>query len=106
MGVIDGLRFAIQRSRGSTGRCAHTEMIRDVEPSGDACEACLQLGDRWVHLRACVTCGLVGCCNSSKNRHAGRHSSSAGHPIARSIEPGEDWLWCFVDATTVEAPAG
>ena len=106
MGVIDGLRFAIQRSRGRTGRCAHTEMIRDVEPSGDSCEACLQLGDRWVHLRACVTCGLVGCCNSSKNKHAGRHSSSAGHPIARSIEPGEDWLWCFVDATTVEAPAG
>lgn len=104
MGVIDRVRFAIQRSRGTTGRCAHAEMITDVEPSGDSCEACLRLGDAWVHLRACMTCGLVGCCDSSKNKHAGTHASSAAHPIARSIEPGEDWLWCYVDQSMVEAP--
>ncbi|MFI5392457.1 MAG: UBP-type zinc finger domain-containing protein [Myxococcota bacterium] len=79
-------------------------MVRDVEPAGSTCVACIELGDTWVHLRSCMTCGLVGCCDSSKNRHASRHAAHADHPIARSLEPGEDWWWCFIDATMVEQP--
>ena len=62
------------------------------------CETCVSIGEReWVHLRMCLTCGLVGCCDSSPNRHASRHAREDRHPIARSAEPGEDWSWCYVD---------
>ena len=77
--------------------CSHTDQIKDVAPKSQGCEECLKLGDRWVHLRMCLTCGQVGCCDSSKNRHATRHFQSVGHPVMRSIEPGEDWRWCFID---------
>jgi CPA2 family monovalent cation:H+ antiporter-2 len=76
--------------------CGHYDAIRPVLPSAPGCEECLQLGDEWVHLRVCVTCGHVGCCDDSPNRHARAHSSPA-HPIMRSIEPEETWGWCFVD---------
>lgn len=105
MGLIDNLRFAIQRSRDSAGACAHTGVIRDVEPSSDVCDRCVELGDTWVHLRSCMSCGAVGCCNSSKNKHASAHAARVRHPIARSLEPGEDWMWCFVDQTIVERPS-
>lgn len=78
-------------------QCAHLDSIRDVSPNTAGCEECLKLGDRWVHLRLCMTCGHVGCCDSSKNKHATRHFQATRHPIARSIEPGEDWYWCYVD---------
>jgi uncharacterized UBP type Zn finger protein len=61
------------------------------------CEECLKTGDHWRHLRMCMTCGQIGCCDSSPNRHASRHARSAGHPIVRSVEPDEDWSWCYVD---------
>jgi hypothetical protein len=61
------------------------------------CEDCLATGGRWVHLRMCLSCGKVGCCDSSPNRHASRHALEDDHPIARSAEPGEDWAWCYVD---------
>jgi tellurite resistance protein TerC len=77
--------------------CSHTDQIKDVAPKSQGCEECLKLGDPWVHLRMCLTCGQVGCCDSSKNRHATRHFQSVGHPVMRSIEPGEDWRWCFID---------
>ena len=77
--------------------CTHLDQINDVEPSAEGCEECLQMGDTWVHLRECLTCGHVGCCNSSKNKHATMHAHTEGHPIVRSFEPGEDWRWCFVD---------
>jgi CPA2 family monovalent cation:H+ antiporter-2 len=77
--------------------CAHGDMIQDVPLAGDECPECVALGDRWVHLRVCMTCGVVGCCDSSKNRHAHRHADAAGHPIIRSLQPGESWMWCFVD---------
>lgn len=77
--------------------CTHTEMIRDVEASRMGCEACARTGGRWVHLRLCLTCGHVGCCDSSPGRHARAHFHASGHPIIRSAEPGERWRWCYVD---------
>ena len=77
--------------------CAHRDQIKDVKPSAAGCEECLKLGDRWVNLRMCLTCGHVGCCDSSKNKHATRHFRATGHPIMQSIEPGESRMWCYVD---------
>ena len=84
--------------------CTHRDQIRDVDPSTvDGCEDCLKTGDRWVHLRLCLTCGHVGCCDSSPNRHATKHAGAAGHPIVQSFEPGETWrwCWCYVDEVMV-----
>ncbi len=77
--------------------CSHVDSIGDVEPSGDGCVECLEAGSPWVHLRRCVSCGHVGCCDSSPNRHATAHSASSRHPLVQSFEPGEDWYWCYVD---------
>jgi uncharacterized UBP type Zn finger protein len=79
--------------------CSHLDQVVFLEPQGPivGCEECLKTGDRWVHLRLCQTCGKIGCCDSSPNRHASHHAHEAGHPIARSVEPGEDWSWCYVD---------
>jgi uncharacterized UBP type Zn finger protein len=79
--------------------CGHMSQIRDVQPSARGCEDCLKIGDRWVHLRLCLTCGHVGCCDSSKNKHASAHFKDVKHPIVQSFEPGEDWRWCYVDET-------
>jgi uncharacterized UBP type Zn finger protein len=83
------------------GACEHQSQIRDVEPRSGGCEECLKQGDRWVHLRVCLTCGHVGCCDSSKNKHATAHFHATGHPIIQSFEPGEDWRWCYVDQVTL-----
>ena len=78
--------------------CTHLDTIVDVTPSSDGCEDCLRVGDRWVHLRLCMRCGHVGCCDSSPNRHATAHwHANPDHPLIRSYEPGEDWNWCYVD---------
>jgi CPA2 family monovalent cation:H+ antiporter-2 len=77
--------------------CGHLGEIREVHPSAAGCEDCLRTGDRWVHLRACMSCGHMGCCDSSPNRHATRHYETTAHPIMRSMERGESWGWCFVD---------
>ena len=82
--------------------CSHLDTIRPVTPSTEGCEACLETGDEWVHLRICLTCGRVGCCDSSPNQHASGHARDDGHPIVASFEPGERWLWCFVDEVTLE----
>lgn len=87
--------------------CSHLDSVRVTalpEPIA-GCEECLATGDRWLHLRMCTTCGQIGCCDSSPNRHASRHARDRDHPIARSAEPGEDWSWCYVDevAFVVEA---
>jgi uncharacterized UBP type Zn finger protein len=85
--------------------CAHIGEIAEVTPnSPDTCEECLALGDRWVHLRVCMTCGHVGCCDQSKNRHARRHYHASSHPIIGSYEPGENWRYCYID--DVMLPAG
>ena len=80
---------------------AHVRMIRPVTPRASGCEDCLRIGSRWVHLRLCLTCGHVGCCDSSANRHARKHFYATGHPIIQSFEPGEDWRWCYVDEQEV-----
>ncbi len=66
-------------------------------PSGDGCVECLLEGGRWVHLRRCLECGHVGCCDSSPSRHASAHARERGHALVQSFEPGEDWVWCYVD---------
>ena len=78
-------------------QCTHLDTIRDVSPNTQGCGECLKTGDTWIHLRMCLHCGHVGCCNSSKNKHAAKHFRATKHPIARSIEPGENWAWCYVD---------
>ena len=77
--------------------CAHLDQVQDVKPRTRGCEECLVKGDRWVHLRLCLSCGHVGCCDSSENKHATKHFRATGHPVIRSLEPGEDWGWCYVD---------
>jgi Zn-finger in ubiquitin-hydrolases and other protein len=80
-----------------TKTCAHLNTIRDVTPSALGCEECLKTGDVWVHLRICRTCGHVGCCDESPNRHATKHFHAAGHPIIEGYDPPEGWGWCYVD---------
>ena len=77
--------------------CEHLREIKPVTPSADGCEDCLKIGGRWVHLRLCETCGHVGCCDNSPNRHATKHFHASNHPIIKSFEPGEDWGYCYVD---------
>jgi hypothetical protein len=83
--------------------CTHLDQIRIDPPDSVAgCEDCLRTGDRWVHLRLCLTCGHVGCCDSSPNRHATKHAGESGHPVVRSAEPGESWCWCYEDRLAFE----
>ena len=82
--------------------CGHLDQIQDVTPdSAEGCSDCLAIGSRWVHLRMCLSCGHVACCDSSPNRHATAHATTSTHPVIRSAEPGEDWRWCYVDRTVV-----
>lgn len=84
-------------------RCTHLGDVRDVAArTPDGCEECLAKGMRWVHLRICMTCGHVGCCDSSLGKHATKHFDQTGHPIANSYEVGEDWGWCYVDREYLE----
>ena len=87
--------------------CTHLDQVQDVTPSSEGCEDCIPMGIRWVHLRVCMTCGHVGCCDSSPNRHATAHFRSSAHPLIQSYEPGEDWWWCYVDETglAVDGPS-
>ena len=80
-----------------SARCTHLDQVKTAEPDSKGCGECLAIGDTWVHLRLCRSCGLVGCCDSSKNKHATRHFHATGHPIVTSLERGEDWSWCYVD---------
>jgi uncharacterized UBP type Zn finger protein len=84
-----------------TAGCRHVAMIRVTALDKGYCEDCVRLGMRWVHLRMCLTCGHVGCCDSSPGRHATGHFERSGHPLIRSAEPGESWVWCYVDQLTV-----
>jgi uncharacterized UBP type Zn finger protein len=78
-------------------QCKHIDQIRITSTEKHVCEECVKTGDTWVHLRLCLECGNVGCCDSSKNKHATKHFHHTKHPLMRSIEPGERWVWCYVD---------
>jgi uncharacterized UBP type Zn finger protein len=79
--------------------CDHVSevKIKSVKRPGDGCVDCLKIGATWLHLRECLTCGHVACCDDSPNRHATKHNRATHHPIITSVEPGETWVWCFVD---------
>ncbi len=80
-------------------RCTHLDSIEVTElpESVEGCEECLKAGDPWLHLRICLTCGKVGCCDDSPNRHCSAHAEESAHPLIRSLEPGENWSYCFLD---------
>jgi hypothetical protein len=83
--------------------CTHMDQIKVEAPAEiEGCEECLELGDPWMHLRLCLTCGHVGCCDSSLNKHASKHAAAESHPIVQSAQPGEDWCWCYVDEVMFE----
>jgi uncharacterized UBP type Zn finger protein len=83
--------------------CEHLQAIKTVKhPKKRVCDECVAIGAKWVHLRTCQTCGITRCCDDSPNKHASKHAKSAGHPVIASAEPGERWLYCFVDDIGVE----
>ena len=83
--------------------CAHLDDVdTELTPSGKGCKECLETGGHWVHLRLCLECGHVGCCDSSPNKHTTKHFHATGHPLVRSYEPGEEWWWCYVDELLFE----
>jgi uncharacterized UBP type Zn finger protein len=86
--------------------CSHLDHVQVTElpESVDGCEDCLAMGAKWVHLRICLECGHVGCCDDSPNRHATAHAQTSGHPIIRSLQPGETWSWCYVDEVPLDLP--
>jgi len=92
----------IDKGELDTEGCFHFAEINDVVPSADGCENCLKIGDTWVNLRLCMTCGHVGCCDNSKNKHATRHFHGTHHPVIVSYEPGEGWLWCYEDEVAID----
>ena len=84
-------------------QCTHLTQLRSVEPrTPEGCEECLEQGMTWVHLRLCLECGHVGCCDNSRGKHATKHFHRTSHPIIRSFEPGEDWGWCYADELLLE----
>jgi hypothetical protein len=83
--------------------CTHmADIATSPAPSGDGCVECLAAGGHWVHLRRCMECGHIGCCDSSPGTHATRHAGSTHHPLVQSFEPGEDWFWCYADRLMFE----
>jgi hypothetical protein len=82
--------------------CSHLGAVRTDQPNSAGCEQCIAIGDTWVHLRLCRSCGHVGCCDDSKNKHATKHYHASGHPIVTSLEPGDTWSWCYVDRIAME----
>jgi monovalent cation:H+ antiporter-2, CPA2 family len=99
--VLSSLRMTTS-SNVEAPPCSHLDQIRPVKPRTDGCEECLEMGDTWVHLRLCLSCGHVGCCDSSKNKHATKHFGQTHHPLMQSLQPGENWIWCFVDEVAME----
>lgn len=99
--VGDGLRrLAFQRSIGRR-TCAHLAEVRSAPQEPQVCPGCERDGLAWVKLRMCLACGTVGCCDSSTGQHARSHHEETGHPVIRSIEPGEEWAWCYLDLAYV-----
>lgn len=85
--------------------CEHLQSNDDAPARAKGCEECLQSGSDWVHLRRCVSCGHIGCCDSSKNKHATKHFHRTKHPVVQSFEPGESWRWCYLDEIGIDSTA-
>jgi uncharacterized UBP type Zn finger protein len=96
-GIADSLRSLTALLPGGDSGCHHLGDGPDPQPRTTGCEECLATGMRWVHLRLCLTCGHVGCCNASEGQHATAHFEKTGHPVIRSHEPDETWCWCYED---------
>lgn len=88
-------------THGAKAPCTHLDQLRPASASGAGCAECLRLGGRWVHLRMCLSCGHVGCCDSSQGKHATQHFQETQHAVMQSAEPGERWRWCYVDQRLV-----
>lgn len=101
LSLLDRIRNVRENDTLPDQGCQHRDQIREVSPSAEGCEDCLKTGDPWVHLRMCLTCGYVGCCDNSPNRHATKHYRATGHPLITSFEPGEDWIWCYLDKALI-----
>ena len=84
-----------------TAKCTHLDQVHSVTPSGKGCKECLATGTKWVELRMCLSCGHVGCCDSSPGKHATGHFHETHHAVMQSVEPGKDWKWCYVDKAMV-----
>src|SRR5437899_1342572 len=92
-----------RKDNAMSSRCEHVDQIRSVEPgTPEGCEECLKTGGRWVHLRLCLSCGHVGCCDQSPGRHATKHFQATGHPIIEGYDPPEGWAWCYVDEVMID----
>jgi hypothetical protein len=99
--TIDTRGLTLKRS-AIMNSCSHLDQVMDVQARTRGCEECLATGGRWVHLRLCLICGHAGCCDSSPNKHATKHFHETKHPIMKSLEPGEDWGWCYVDEVVLD----
>jgi len=82
--------------------CKHSPEAREVTPSGQGCKECLEIGSDWVHLRLCMVCGHVGCCDNSPNKHGTKNWHRSKHPVMKSFEPGEEWWWCYPDQGEID----
>lgn len=92
----------LTEDQADSPQCSHMGQAKVVSYGKRVCPECVKLGDTWVHLRICMICGHVGCCDNSKNKHATAHFKTSQHPIIKSIEMGEDWAWCYIDETFLE----
>ena len=93
----------LSEQNGYTTQCEHVKNVDlDIKGNTNGCEECEKIGSDWVHLRLCLTCGHVGCCDNSKNKHGTKNFQSTKHPVIKSYEPQENWKWCFVDHVFIE----
>ncbi|HLW74700.1 MAG TPA: UBP-type zinc finger domain-containing protein [Gammaproteobacteria bacterium] len=95
-------KVKLNEAQADSVECKHVDQAKEVSYGKQVCPECVKMGDTWVHLRICMLCGHVGCCDNSKNKHATAHFKASGHPIIKSIQPGEDWAWCYVDEVYLE----
>jgi hypothetical protein len=106
MGIVNSIIRRIFTGTFRKRECTHLDQIQVTTPTVFVCEDCITLGDTWPELRMCMTCGYVGCCDTSKNKHAMKHFRSTGHPLIRPVDQGIffRWMWCYVDQALLDLP--